>query len=255
MESALLLVLGFVAAFASGLFGVGGAILLIPLLRFLPPALGFPGFTMSEIAGISIVQVTASALLGLRMHHQMGAVSWSTAAPMALASGLGAGLGGLFSGAFPEKAAEMLFAVLAVAAAGLMILPSPVAEDADREPKRAAATAVAGGVGVIAGLLGAGGAFLLAPLMRSFLGFPIRKIIGISLVVVLAGAIMGLLGKAVTGQVPWGLALWAAAGALPGASLGATLSHRLDAKRLRWGLALLITLSAVQMVRSALLGP
>lgn len=255
MESALLLGLGFVVAFASGLLGVGGAILLIPLLRFLPPALGLPGFTMGEIAGISIVQVTASSFLGLRAHHRKGAVAWSLAAPMALASGVGAGLGGLFSGAFPEAFAELFFAALAVAAAAMMILPSPLAEDADRVPKLAAATAVAGGVGAIAGVLGAGGAFLLAPLMRSVLGFPIRKIIGISLVVVLSGALMGMLGKAVSGQVLWGPALWAVAGALPGAPLGAALSHRLDARHLRWGMALLITLSAVRMVYAALLGP
>jgi uncharacterized membrane protein YfcA len=251
MEALVLVGLGFVAAFASGLLGVGGAIVLIPLLRFVPPALGLPGYTMAEIAGISIVQVTVATLLGIRVHHRRGAIAWGHAAPMAIASGLGAGLGGAFSVGVPERVSELLFAALAVIAAVMMILPTRDPGSAPQTPKRASSMAVAGGVGVIAGVLGAGGAFLLAPLMRTVLGFPIRQVIGISLVVVLSGAAMGMLGKAVSAQVLWLPALLAVLGALPGAPLGAALSHRLDAKALRWALAILIALAALRMVVSA----
>ncbi len=251
MEAVVLVALGFVAAFASGLLGVGGAIVLIPLLRFVPPALGLPGYSMAEIAGISIVQVTAATLLGLRVHHRKGAVAWRQAAPMAIASGIGAALGGAFSGRVPEPAAEALFAALAVIAAAMMILPTPGAAGEPETPRHTASVAVAGGVGVIAGVLGAGGAFLLAPLMRTVLAFPIRKVIGISLVVVLSGAVMGMLGKAAAGQVLWTPALMAVLGALAGAPLGAALSHRLDAKVLRWSMAFLIAAAAVRMVVSA----
>lgn len=251
MEAALLVGLGFVAAFASGLLGVGGAIVLIPLLRFVPPALGLPGYSMAEIAGISIVQVVVATSLSLRTHHRKGAIAWALALPMAVTAGIGAGLGGGFSAQVPEAVAEGLFAVLAVLAAVLMILPMPEADGEGPAPKQTAAMAVAGGVGVLSGVLGAGGAFLLAPLMRTVLGFPIRKVIGISLVVVLSGAGMGLLGKAVTGQVLWLPALLTVVGALPGALLGASISHRLDAKVLRWLLAILIAAAAVRMVLTA----
>lgn len=251
MEAAVLVALGFVSAFASGLLGVGGAIVLIPLLRFVPPALGLPGYSMAEIAGISIVQVTAAALLGVRAHHRKGAIAWALALPMAIAAGIGAGVGGGASIVVSESVSERLFAALAVLAAVLMILPTPEAEADGRTPKQLAAMTVAGGVGVISGILGAGGAFLLAPLMRTVLGFPIRKVIGVSLVVVLSGAVMGFLGKAVTGQVLWFPALLTVLGALPAAPLGASISHRLDAKVLRWFLAILIAAAAVRMVLTA----
>lgn len=251
MDAVIVIALGFAAAFVSGLLGVGGAILLIPLLRFVPPAVGLPGFTMAEIAGISIVQVLVASALGLHAHHRAGAVSWELAAPMAVASGLGAALGGGASGAVPERVAELAFAALASLAAILMILPARDAEASEARPNLPAAIASAGGVGVVAGVLGAGGAFLLAPLMRNGLGVPIRKIIGISLVVVAAGALMGTIGKGIAGQIVWGPALLAALGALPAAPLGARLSHRLDAKKLRFLLALLIAAAAVRMVLSA----
>lgn len=252
MDAAVLVALGFVSAFASGLLGVGGAIVLIPLLRFVPPALGLPAFTMAEIAGISIVQVTVATLLGLRVHHRKGAIAWALALPMAIAAGIGAALGGGLSARVSESLAEVLFAALAVIAAAMLIVPAGEEDDPLRTPNQTASMVVAGGVGLISGVLGAGGAFLLAPLMRTVLGFPIRKVIGISLVVVLSGALMGTFGKAVTGQVLWLPAFLTVLGALPGAPLGASLSHRLDARVLRWLLALLIAAAALRMLLAAL---
>ena len=111
-----------------------------------------------------------------------------------------------------------------------------------------AAAAIAGGVGVISGLLGAGGAFLLAPLMRTVLKLPLRLIIGTSLGVVLVSAVSGTAAKALTGQIPWVPAGFLVLGALLGAPLGAQVSHRVPAQALRWLLAGAIGLTALKMV-------
>src|SRR5262249_11366267 len=83
--------------------------------------------------------------------------------------------------------------------------------------------------GVLAGMVGAGGAFLLLPLMLYVLHVPARSAVGSSLGVVAIGATAGAIGKLITGQIPGWPALALVAGALPAAQLGAATSKRLHA--------------------------
>lgn len=251
METVVVLLgIGLVGSFLSGLLGVGGAILLIPLLLYLPPMLGAGRFSMVEIGGMTIVQVLAASLAGLAMHRRQGHFSRAVAWPMSVAIGIGSAIGGAGARYVPDATLQAIFAGIALAAAGLMFLPaapdSGEAElPADFKPGRAAA--LAGAVGVISGLMGAGGAFLLAPLMRTALGLPLRLIIGTSLAVVAVSAGAGTIAKALTHQIPWGPTGYLVAGALLGAPLGAKVSKRLPVKALRWTLAVVIALTAIKM--------
>jgi uncharacterized membrane protein YfcA len=65
-----LVALAFGGAFLSGLVGVGGAIVMIPLLLYVPPLLGFTPLDIHTVAGITIVQVTAAALAGMAGHRE-----------------------------------------------------------------------------------------------------------------------------------------------------------------------------------------
>jgi len=103
------------------------------------------------------------------------------------------------------------------------------------------------GVGVPAGMVGAGGAFILIPLMLFVLRVPLRVAVGSSLWIVLFGAIAGLTGKAATGQVDWVLAFGLVAGALPGGRLGSAVSHRVPRERLAVALGLIIAVVALRM--------
>src|SRR3989442_3849891 len=97
-----------------------------------------------------------------------------------------------------------------------------------RQPtfSRPRAALVSGGVGVAAGLVGAGGAFLLVPLLLVVVGVPIRVTIGSSLAITAIAATAGFVGKLVTGQVPLLPTLAVVAAAAPGAQLGALVSRR-----------------------------
>src|SRR5207302_799563 len=76
---------------------------------------------------------------------------------------------------------------------------------------------VAGVVGLAAGLVGAGGAFLLVPLLLIVVGVPIRVTIGTSLAITALAASAGFVGKLVTAQIPLAPTLAVVAGAIPGA--------------------------------------
>jgi uncharacterized membrane protein YfcA len=107
---------------------------------------------------------------------------------------------------------------------------------------RAVVVALFGAIGVVAGLIGAGGAFLVVPILVGVLHLPMRLGIGTSLAMVGMSAVTGFLGKALTGQVPLWPAVAVVLGSLTGAPLGGRLSRRLPVPVLRGVLAGIITL-------------
>ncbi len=246
-----LVTLGLVGAFVAGLLGVGGALVMIPLLLYVPPALGVGRLEMKAVAGVTMVQVLVAALSGMLAHRRnravSGALAWVGGPSMAVGSLAGA----LVSARFTDRGLLAVFAVMVAVAALLMLVPGKTADVpmfADRlHFSRVRAALVALGVGVAAGLVGAGGAFLLVPLLMIVVGVPIRVTIGSSLAITALAAITGVTGKVVTGQVPWAPALAVALGAIPGAQLGAAVSRRVPGSRLKLALAVLIVLTGIRV--------
>ena len=244
----LLAALGFGGAFLSGLVGIGGAIVMIPLLLYVPPLFGLDPLGIKEVAGITMVQVFAGSAVGLVGHRE----SIDRRLFLALAPAMvGASLGGaLLSDLVAPIVLEVVFAVMASVAAVLMLAfrGRTAAETTAAVDFHSPAAVLSGlAVGFSAGLVGAGGAFFLIPVMLYGLRIPVRVTVGTSLGVVTASAAAGLLGKVVTGQVDWILALALVLGALPGASLGAVVSRRTPTDRLVAVLGVAIALVAVRV--------
>jgi uncharacterized membrane protein YfcA len=248
---ALLAGLGFVGGFLSGLLGIGGGIVLVPLLLFIPRLMGFPALDMRDVAGITIVQVFAAAALGFLLHRRHRTTNPEVVRWMGAGMVVGAAIGGVTSRFVTLTVLEAAFVTLALAAAPLLFVPPP-ADEVGEGPARDISPGVAFGaalaIGILSGLIGVGGAFLLIPVMIYFLGLPTRAAIGSSLGVLLVSALAGVLGKLVTGQIvlPWAAAL--VAGALPGTWVGAIVSRRVPARGLRLALAVLVTVTAARML-------
>jgi uncharacterized membrane protein YfcA len=240
--------LGFVGAFLSGLVGVGGAIVMIPLLLYVPPLLGLPALGIRTVTAITIVQVAVAALSSLAGHSR--AVNGSLFVSVGL-SMIGASfLGALASAVAAPEVLEAVFATLALAAALMMLLLRGrvvAAVDGQLSFNRALAMVVGGSVGFLAGLVGAGGAFILVPLMLHVLRIPLRVVVGTSLAILAASSLAGLAGKALTGQVDWLLALGLVVGALPGGRLGSHVSQRTRAPWLATILGLVLAAVAARM--------
>jgi len=247
----LLAALGFVGGFLSGLLGVGGGIVLVPLLLYVPQLLGLPSLGMRHVAGITIVQVFAAALLGFLVHRRSQATRPQVVRWMGPGMAVGAAAGGVASKYATLTVLEAAFVVLALAAAPLLFVPPPADEigaGPAREFSHSLALGTAVAIGVFSGLVGVGGAFLTIPVMIYFLGIPTRAAIGSSLAVVLVSSQAGLVAKLSTGQI---VLSWAAAlcvGALPGSWSGATVSRRVPARGLRLLLAVLVLATALRML-------
>jgi len=241
-----LFVLAFCGAFVSGLVGVGGAIVMIPLLYYVPPLLGAGEVPIKVVAGLSMTQVLAAATVGTWSHGRYALVDRRLALTGGPAMAGGSLLGAILSSYVSGRALLATFALMTTLALPLMfIAPADPPGGDDRGPvefSRATAIALCGGIGLVAGLIGAGGAFLLVPVLVGVMRIPMRLSIGTSLAVVGISAVTGFLGKALTGQIPLWPAVTVVLGSLTGAPLGGRLSRRVPVPVLRGVLAGIIAL-------------
>lgn len=244
--------LSFVVSIASGLVGIGGGILMTPLLLFLPPVLGLGALDMKAVAGLTMVQGLFAAASGSLRHNRYGFVNRTLVIYMGSTIGF-ASLAGAVASRFVEShTLGVIFAGLAMLASVVMLIPSHgFPEEQSNYEKlpfnRPLAVGIAAVVGVLGGLAGQGGAFILIPLMIYLLRLPTRVTFGSCLGIVFFSTLAGFAGKLGTGQIDLFLAAFLVAGAIPGAQLGGFLSKRISAARLRYILVVFLLMAAMKM--------
>jgi uncharacterized membrane protein YfcA len=244
----LAVVLGVAVGFVLGLLGGGGSILAVPALRY--------GLGLDEKASIAsaLVVVGAAAVAGAVTHARRGTLDLR----VALGFGL-LGAAGSFAGARvarlltgPEQLG--LFTVVVLVVAGLMLRPrrsggTPEATTPGPGPVRPFRVAAAAlGAGLLTGLVGVGGGFVIVPALTLVVGLPMDRAIGTSLAVIALNALGGLVGYAADVRVAEPAILLFAAAAVLASTAGATIAPRIGAARLRRAFAILLLLVAAGMV-------
>jgi uncharacterized membrane protein YfcA len=244
--------LGFVGALLSGLVGVGGAVVAIPLLYYVPPRLGVGVLGIKEVSGVTMAQVLAGAVVGAVVHGVRGGMH----RPLAVIAGTSMACASLAGAVVSRHVSDRLmlavFGMMAALALILMFLPAPpdtlgFGSSTTVEFDRRAAVAYPAAIGFVSGLVGAGGAFLLMPVLMGVMRIPLRLSIGTSLAVAGAAAATGFLGKLLAGQVPLWPTTAVVAGTIGGAMVGARLSLRTPTRLLRACLVVLIGLVALRV--------
>ncbi len=242
--------LGFIGAFISGMLGIGGAIINYPLLLYLPPLLGLAAFTVHEVSGISAFQVLFSTIGGVWAYRKGNYLNKSLIAYMGISSLVGSLIGGFGSNLLVENSINLMYGVLAILAALLMFIPRKQIDDVPHEQvqfNKLLAVLLSFLVGVSAGIVGAGGAFLLVPIMLVVLRIPTRMTIASSLAITFLSSIGSTIGKMATGQVPFIPAFIVIAASLLASQLGAKIGKKMNTKALQRLLALLITITALKI--------
>lgn len=247
----LLAALGLGGGFLSGLLGLGGAIFMIPLLLYVPPLFGVGQLDMKQVAAVSMVQVLSASLSGLIVHHKNKFVSTSLLLTMGLGNALGNFAGSLFSKYTGSSFLLAIFATMAVIAAIVMFIPKREQggdiQPAELEYNKPLAAVISLAIGIFGGMVGAPGAFVYIPAMIYILGIPTRIVIGSTLGIVFFGAVMGTIGKALTGQIIWPYAIALVIGTIPGAQLGGRVSKKTDTRHLRFAIAVIIAITGLRM--------
>ncbi|WP_438347920.1 sulfite exporter TauE/SafE family protein [Paenibacillus sp. FA6] len=260
--SMIMIIVGFIGSFFSGLLGIGGAIINYPLLLFVPSSLGVANFTAQEVASISIFQVFFASLAGILAYRRKSLKSKDASLihkglvlNMGISILLGSLIGGYFSRFLVSDTINIIYGVLAIIAIVLMVIPNKGTQQDDSGEisyNRIIAIVAAFSTGIASGIVGAGGAFILIPVMLTVLKIPTRTTIATSLAIVFISAFGGVIGKITGGPIPMIPTLFAVIGSLLGAPLGSRISAKMNVKYLRYALIILISLTAIKIWMSIL---
>jgi uncharacterized membrane protein YfcA len=244
-------ILANLAGFGAGFIGLGGGLLLFPLLLYLPPALGMEAIHAKTAAALVISQVFFSGMIGGLAHWRRGRVHRKLTLIGAVASGAGAFLGGIVSKWVSEWFLLLLFGVVTVIAGAVMFLPGPPAAKEQESLEtldipRLGLTAISLFVGLVVGLLGAGN-FLFVPLLIYVLKIPTRVTIGSALAIHVLNGIAGFTGKLITGQVPFLMTIVTLMGAGLGALIGERCHSLVSPRILRYAYAAIVAIVALRI--------
>ncbi|MCG6866790.1 MAG: sulfite exporter TauE/SafE family protein [Thiogranum sp.] len=251
MFELLLFLLGLLGGGLSGLLGIGGGIIMVPLLLYAPPALGFSALGMKIVAGMTTVQSFAGTLSGAFGHQRFKRIHWRLVAAVGLPMTLASFAGSRFSVHVSEQLMLLVFALMALAASLLMLMPKKDSAHeeqlGDVEVNTPLAVVIGVIIGTAAGIIGQGGAFLYIPAMLYLLHIPTRICIGSALAIGILSSGAVLMGRLGTGQIPWQNSLILVAGVIIGAQLGSLLSQRTPRVVLRRVLAVVIFATAIKI--------
>jgi uncharacterized membrane protein YfcA len=263
---ALGLIFGSLVGFSLGLTGGGGAIFAVPLLVY---GLHLP---TRDAVGVSLITVGATAVVGFVQRLRRCTVEIPTGLLFAVAGMATAPVGAWLSRQLPEAVLLVLFGALMLLIAARMWIkasrlePStacvPLDENARatcrRDPagelhltSRCALLLAAVGlmVGVLTGLFGVGGGFVIVPALLTFSGMGIERAIGTSLLVISLVSVSGIVSHFVGGDsVPAALVVWFLAGSLGGMLAGTAVGRRLAGRRLQQVFAMLIVAVGVFVI-------
>jgi uncharacterized membrane protein YfcA len=242
--------IGFIGSFISGMVGIGGSIINYPMLLFIPALLGFSTFSPHEVSGISAVQVFFATIGGVWAYRKGGYLNKTLILYMGLSVLFGSFIGGFGSRLLSDGQVNIVYAILATIAAVMMFVPKKGNEHIPNDQVRFnkwLAAALAFIVGLAAGIVGAGGAFILVPIMLVVLKIPTRMTIASSLAITFISSIGSIAGKITTGQILLGPAVILVAASLIASPLGAKLGKKVNTKILQIILAALIITTSIKI--------
>lgn len=251
----LIAAIGAFTGFLSGLLGIGGGIIMAPLLLYLPILFNLPPISMHTVAGLTIVQGLASCVAGSLTHKKFGYFSNRLVAWMGITLFITSFIGGAASRVVPGEYLLIIFAVMAFTASIVMIFK--IAQDEESPDisqfsfSRFRAVSVASVIGILGGLVGQGGSFILIPLMISYMKVPTRIAISSNLAIVFLAALAAFLGKAFTQQIEWILTLPVVLTVIPFSYVGALVSNKVSVDNLKIILAWFIAFAAFRIGFSA----
>lgn len=225
--------LALLVGVALGLLGGGGSILTVPLLAYVA------GMDAKQAIATSLLVVGTTSAVAAISHARAGRVQWRTGLIFGAAGMAGAYGGGLLARYIPGSVLLIGFAVMMIATALAMLRGRKEKEvgDADPHHRIPVPKVIVEGliVGLVTGLVGAGGGFLVVPALALLGGLPMPIAVGTSLVVIAMKSFAGFAGYLNSVSIDWRIAGMVTAAAVVGALVGARLTALVNPDSLRQG--------------------
>jgi hypothetical protein len=250
-DAIIAIAIGAGAGVLSGIFGVGGGIVMTPAIdAFLP-------VTSIQAIATPLPVIFPTSITGAYTYAKAGQVDRHAAWWMASTGLVGSVLGALATQWIdPTLLLLVTAALLGWQSFGIIRGRAPVAdaEAPARDISRATFGVIGFVAGVVSGLLGIGGGLIMVPLLAGWCGMPLKRALGTSLLTIWALVIPGTIVHAWLGNIDWWVALFLTIGAVPGARVGSILALAARERMLRTVvgsgmLAIAVLYAAAQLVQ------
>jgi hypothetical protein len=257
----ILLVTGVGIGFLSGLLGVGGGFLMVPILYWLMISLGIDTNIAIRVSlGTSLAVILPTALSGAYGHYRKEAVLVRPMLYLAATGIIGGFIGGTIASNIPGDIMTLIFGFTVIFVAFIMIITRN--REINGKQRDNVAYYVLGGlfIGMMSGLLGVGGGFIIVPFMALFMRCSMHEAIGTSTAVIVFTSIGGIIsyiinGWGVAGLPPYSLGyinmlqlVLLAVTSIPMAQFGVRAAHSLPSKHLNYIFVVLLVYVGLRMI-------
>lgn len=259
-----LVIAGVVGGLVAGMLGVGGGIVVVPVLYHVLALVGVdPNLRMHIAVGTSLATIIPTSFSSVRSHDKKGAVDWILLRRWAIPMVVGAVTGTALAGVARGQVLSIFFACVALPVALHLAFGGEDRRISDHLPEGFGGLALPGAIGGVSAMMGIGGGTVGVPAM-TLCGVPIHRAVGTAsafgALISIPGTIVNLMtGLGVARLPPYsigyvnllGFVLIAPASYFV-APFGASIAHMTDRRRLRMVFALFIAITGGRMIYDAL---
>lgn len=258
----ILLAVGMIAGTLAGLLGVGGGIVIVPVLYWLTGVKLLPvaeNVALHFAMATSLLTIIPTSISSARAYYKKGTIDMELFKSWALFMAIGALIGGWLAANIDADALSGVFECIALLVMINMLNPHSITLAEAPPASLRSQAAIAGPIGTFSAMMGIGGGTLSVPAM-TLLSFPVHKAVGTAALFGLVIAVPGILGYATAGQNIPGLLHYSVGFInLPAAIIistatfmfapqGVKIAHRLNARGLKTAFALFLGISGVKML-------
>jgi uncharacterized membrane protein YfcA len=241
-----LILVGIFIGTMSGFFGIGGGMILVPILLVL-------GFDIKVAIGISIIQMVFSSLLGSYLNYKKGSLIVGEGIYVGFGGFVGGYIGAYVTEYIPDTVLQFLFFGLLLFALFRLFFSKNHEDDSQTKSLSKVSLFMIGLIiGVFAITLGIGGSIILTPLLVGLLHYPIKKAVSAGLFFVAFSSVAGMISRLSTGTIDFHNGIIVAMSSLLGVTLGIWLKDHVTSKNHKFLLLGLYVLALILLMKKSL---
>jgi uncharacterized membrane protein YfcA len=238
-----LVLVGIFIGTMSGFFGIGGGMILVPVLLAL-------GFEIKDAIGISIVQMVFSSVFGSYLNHKKGSLIIGEGIFVGIGGFIGGYIGGYVTQYIADEVLQLTFFGLLLYALFRLFFSKHHEDDTQTKTLNKGLLFIIGVViGIFSITLGIGGSIILTPLLVGLLHYPIKKAVSAGLFFVVFSSIAGMISRLSIGTIDFSNGLVVAVASLAGVAIGIWLKDHVTSKNHKIALLVLYVFALLMLVK------
>ena len=243
----IMLLIGIFGGFISGLVGIGGAIIIYPMLLLLPPLVGLPTYSAYIASGLTSSQVFFSTLSGSFKAYKNKDFSRTLVLNMGSGMIIGSILGAILANLINVQFVNMVYIIIALLALILMFIK--VAPSTSHiKFNRLLLITIGGIIGLVSGIVGAGGAFIIIPVLLVIFKLPMNTVVTNSIVIAFTSSVGAFIIKLLQGYIPVNSAIPLILGSILFTPLGMKIGQKIPDYIQKMIVSIIIVIAIIKLI-------